>query len=51
MKAQTYKVTYTKAIGTTGVLTVKARNEKEALANAKNTCKTGSDFRNPILCA
>lgn len=51
MKTQNYKVTYTKEIGTTGILTIKARNEKEALSNAKNTCKTGSDFRDVILCA
>ena len=51
MKTQSYKVTYTKAIGTNGTLIIKARNEKEALSNAKNTCKTGSDFRNVVLCA
>lgn len=49
MKATTYQVTYTKAIGTTGTILVKARNEHEAICNAKNCCYTGRDFRNPVV--
>jgi len=45
---KTYNVTYTKAIGTNGVIMVKARNEKEALSNAKNCCFTGSNFRDAV---
>lgn len=45
----TYKVTYTKRVGGEGSILVKAENENKALANAKNNCATGSDFRNPII--
>ncbi len=40
-----YKVAYTKAIGGEGIITVKARNENEAVANAKDNCFTGTGFR------
>jgi hypothetical protein len=49
MKAQTYAVTYTKATGQIGVIRVKARNEQEAISNAKNLCFTGNDFRHATL--
>jgi len=47
MKAQRkyYEVSYTKAIGSKGILNVKARNEQEAIANAKDNCYTGSNFK------
>lgn len=45
---KTYKVTYTKAIGSEGSILVKANDESQALRNAKNLCATGSDFRNPV---
>jgi hypothetical protein len=48
-KAQHYEVTYTKRVGGESKLITKARSEKEALANAKNTCHTGSDFRNATI--
>ena len=41
----TYKVKYTKAIGTEGVIIVRAENEAQALKNAKYLCFTGSDFK------
>lgn len=44
----TYSVTYTKKIGGEGSILVKADDEAQALANAKNLCATGSDFRNPV---
>ena len=40
-----YQVSYTKKIGGRGTLNVKARNEKEAIANAKDNCYTGSNFK------
>ena len=46
--AKTFTVTYTKKIGTTGTILVKARNEKEAIGNAKGLCATGSDFRDAV---
>lgn len=46
---RTFKVTYTKAIGTEGTILVKAENEKHAIGNAKRLCATGEDFRNAIL--
>jgi hypothetical protein len=49
MKTQTYKVDYTKKIGGTGSILVKAESIENALMNAKNLCATGSDFRNAAL--
>ena len=40
-----YKVSYTKANSHQGTINVKARNEREAIANAKDNCFTGSDFK------
>ena len=40
-----YQVDYLKANGENGFLNVKARNEKEAIANAKDNCFTGSNFK------
>jgi hypothetical protein len=40
-----YTVTYTKKNGQIGTIEVTARNEKEAIANAKNQHYTGKDFR------
>lgn len=48
MEANNYKVSYTKANGEKSTLIVKARNESEALKNAKNVCYTGTNFHNPI---
>lgn len=48
MKAKIFIVEYTKAIGGVGRLFVKARNENEALSNAKNICFTGRDFKNAV---
>lgn len=48
-KSNTFKVTYTKAIGGEGIILVKAQDENQALKNAKHLCVTGSDFRNPQL--
>lgn len=45
----TYKVDYTKKIGSNGSILVKANNEQQALMNAKNLCATGSDFRNATI--
>jgi hypothetical protein len=45
----TYKVTYTKAIGGNGQIIVKAANERQAIVNAKNLCHTGRDFRDAII--
>lgn len=45
---KTYNVTYTKAKGLKGIIMVKARNQKEALSNAKNCCFTGSNFRDAV---
>lgn len=44
-KKREFKVSYKKAVGGEGLLTIIARNEKEALGNARNTCHTGSDFK------
>lgn len=41
----TYQVTYTRAIGDINTIIVKARNENEAINNAKYNCFTGSNFR------
>lgn len=46
---KTYKVTYTKAIGGTGSILVKASDEVQAIANAKNLCFTGRDFRDAVV--
>ena len=40
-----FEVSYTKAIGGTSTLNAKGRNENEAIANAKDNCFTGSDFK------
>jgi hypothetical protein len=40
-----YEVSYTKKVGGEGKVTVKARNEKEALANASFNVFTGKDFK------
>ena len=40
-----YQISYTKKTGVKGLLNVKARNKYEALANAKDNCFTGSDFK------
>ncbi len=40
-----YQLAYTKATGNEGLLNVKARNENEAIANAKDNCFTGSNFK------
>ena len=45
MKANTYTVKYVKANGQHGEITVKARNENEAIGNAKNQRYTGKDFK------
>jgi len=46
---KTYKVNYTKHIGSTGVILVKANNESQAITNAKDLCATGKDFRDAIV--
>jgi len=46
MTTQTYNVEYTKRIGGTGTILVKATDKQNALRNARNLCATGSDFRN-----
>lgn len=48
MKAKYFKISYTKAIGGEGTLIAKGRNEKEAIANAKDNCFTGKDF--VVIC-
>jgi len=40
-----YQIAYTNAKGNASLLNVKARNEKEAIANAKDNCFTGSNFK------
>ena len=40
-----FAVSYFKKTGEWSVLNVKARNEKEAIANAKDNCFTGSHFQ------
>lgn len=47
--ANTYAVTYTKKTGGIGEIIVRARNEQDALRNAKFLCYTGSNFRNAII--
>lgn len=44
----TFKVTYTKAIGGEGYILVKAANQDQALKHAKNLCATGEDFRDAV---
>jgi hypothetical protein len=46
---KTYKVNYTKHIGGLGSILVKANNENQAIANAKDLCATGKDFRDAIV--
>jgi len=48
LKAKTYIVTYDRKIGDEGSIIVKAIDENQALANAKNLCATGSNFRNAV---
>lgn len=45
---KTWKVTYTKRNGGEGSVLVKAKNEPQALVNAKFNCATGSGFRNAV---
>ena len=45
----TYKVTYTKKIGTQGSILVIAENSEQAISRAKNLCYTGSDFRDAVI--
>ena len=47
MKTNFYQLDYTKQNGQNTQIVVKARNENEAIPNAKNVCYTGKDFRNP----
>lgn len=42
---QIYAITYDRKIGGTNTIYIKARNEREAIANAKNTTHTGKNFR------
>jgi hypothetical protein len=42
---QKFTISYTKANGQQSSFTVKARNENEAIGNAKNICYTGTDFK------
>ena len=48
MKASYYQVKYLNVHCNIDSLVVKARSAKEALANAKNTCYTGSNFHSPV---
>lgn len=45
---KTFKVTYTTFKGIEKTLLVKANNENQAISNAKNVCRTGSNFINPV---
>lgn len=45
MKPNYYKVSYITATGKNETVTVKARNEAEAIANAKDNRFTGSEFK------
>ena len=42
---KTFRVTYTKYIGGNGTIIVKAKDEIQAIANAKYLCATGKNFR------
>ena len=42
--ANKYSVGYTKKVGGTGIVSIIARSESEAISNAKNAIKTGKDF-------
>jgi|GEM_PF-969319 hypothetical protein len=44
---KTFRVTYTKYIGGNGTIIVKAKDEMQAINNAKYLCATGKDFREP----
>ena len=46
MKA--FKVFYTKRIGGTGSIIVKAIDENQAIRHAKYLCFTGRDFNSPL---
>ena len=46
---QTYYVTYDRLIGGEEQIMVRGYNPENALANAKNCCATGSNFRNPVI--
>lgn len=45
MKPKYYKISYLKANGQAGQLVAKGRNQAEAIANAKDNCFTGKDFK------
>lgn len=42
---KTYEVAYTKKVGGNGTILVRAKDEAQALKNAKYLCFTGSNFR------
>ena len=44
---KTFRVIYTKYIGGNGTIIVKAKDEMQAINNAKYLCATGKDFREP----
>ena len=44
---KTFRVTYTKYTGDNGTRIVKAKDEIQAVANAKYLCATGKNFREP----
>ena len=46
---ETYKVTYTNAIGKKATINVKAQDEEHALKVAKYHCFTGDNFRDAVL--
>ena len=46
-KSKTFRVTYTKYIGGNGTIIVKAKDEIQAITNAKYLCATGKNFRDP----
>lgn len=48
MKTSYYKVKYLNTHCNIDSLIVKARNAREALANARNICYTGSNFHSPV---
>lgn len=49
--AKVFTVSYTKKIGGTGSVIVKAMGAEQALKTAKDSVFTGSDFRNAIEIA
>ena len=44
---KTFRVTYTKYTGGDGTIIVKAKDEIQAVANAKYLCAPGNNFREP----